>query len=65
MPADTKHEVVAPCQPRDTNIKVWRHMDVTKLVALMETRSLHFARADTLEDPFEGTFVSFPQSDTV
>lgn len=30
-------------------------MDVTRLVALMESRSLHFARADTLEDPFEGS----------
>lgn len=55
MPADTTHPVVAPCQPRDKNIKVWRYMDVTKLVAFMETRSLHFARADTLEDPFEGS----------
>ena len=55
MPADITHPVVAPCQPPDSNIKIWRYMDVTKLVALMETRSLHFARADTLQDPFEGS----------
>ena len=30
-------------------------MDVTKLVALMQSRSLHFARADTLGDRFEGS----------
>lgn len=55
MPADVTHPVVAPCQPPDSSIKIWRYMDVTRLVALMETRSLHFARADTLEDPFEGS----------
>lgn len=55
MPADTTHPVVAPCQPRDCEIRVWRYMDVTRLVAFMESRSLHFARADTLEDPFEGS----------
>ena len=55
MPADTTHPVVAPCQPCDNDIKVWRYMDLTRLVAFMETRSLHFARADTLDDPFEGS----------
>lgn len=55
MPANITHPVVAPCQPPDSNIKIWRYMDVTKLVALMETQSLHFARADTLQDPFEGS----------
>ena len=55
MPADIAHPVVAPCQPPDSGIKVWRYMDVTKLVALMQSRSLHFARADTLGDPFEGS----------
>ena len=55
MSADITHPVVAPCQPPDSSMKVWRYMDVTRLVALMETRSLHFARADTLDDPFEGS----------
>ena len=55
MSAVITHPVVAPCQPPDSNIKVWRYMDVTRLVALMETRCLHFARADTLDDPFEGS----------
>lgn len=55
MSADITHPVVAPCQPRNNDIKVWRYMDVTRLVALMETRCLHFARADTLEDPYEGS----------
>ena len=61
MPADVTHPVVAPCQPRDSSIKVWRYMDVTRLVALMQTRSLHFARADMLGDPFEGSLALLNQ----
>ncbi len=37
-------------------IKIWRYMDLTKLVAFLETGSLHFARADTLGDPYEGSW---------
>ena len=36
------------------NTTLWRYMDLTKLLALLETKSLYFARADTFEDPFEG-----------
>lgn len=61
MPADVTHPAVAPCQPPDSSIKVWRYMDVTRLVALMQTRSLHFARADTLGDPFEGSLARLNQ----
>jgi hypothetical protein len=31
-------------------------MDLTKLLSLLETRSLHFTRADSFEDPYEGTW---------
>ena len=55
MSANTTHPVVAPFQPRDNNIKVWRYLDVIRLTAFMATRSLFFARADTLGDPFEGS----------
>ena len=55
MPADVMHPVVAERQPDDPNIKVWRFMDVTKLVALLETCSLHFSRAGEFADPFEGS----------
>ena len=34
---------------------LWRYMDFTKFVSLLETRSLFFARADKLGDPFEGS----------
>lgn len=33
---------------------LWRYMDFTKFVSLLETSALHFARADKLGDPFEG-----------
>ena len=33
---------------------LWRYMDFAKFVALLEKRSLFFARADKLGDPFEG-----------
>src|SRR5579885_2982706 len=36
------------------DLQIWRYMDFAKFVAILETRALHFARADTLGDPFEG-----------
>ena len=56
MTANTEHKVVKLCQPSDGGIKIWRYMDLPKLVAFLETESLHFARADTLGDPFEGSW---------
>jgi len=47
-------------QPSDENQKVWRYMDFTKLISLLESSSLYFARADKFEDPFEG---SYPKED--
>jgi hypothetical protein len=41
--------------PKDRNVRIWRYMDFTKSVSLLETSSLFFARADLLEDPFEGS----------
>ena len=56
MTADIEHPVVATFQPSDRNIKIWRYMDLTKLVAFLETGSLYFARADTFGDPYEGSW---------
>ena len=36
--------------------KLWRYMDFTKLLSLLETKTLFFTRADKLGDPFEGCF---------
>ena len=39
--------------------KLWRYMDVNKLIALLETCCLFFARADRLGDPCEGALSPF------
>lgn len=43
-------------QPGNENVKVWRYMDFTKLVSLIDSRRLFFTRADKFEDPFEGSW---------
>ena len=43
-------------QPPDGNMKIWRYLDLLKLIDFLETRNLHFERADTLGDPHEGTW---------
>lgn len=43
-------------QPENEGIKVWRYMDFTKFVSLIDSRSLYFTRADNFEDPFEGSW---------
>jgi hypothetical protein len=35
--------------------RIWRYMDFTKLIWMLENKSLYFPRADRLNDPFEGT----------
>ncbi len=44
-------EVDKRCEPET---RLWRYMDFAKFVALLDTRSIHFARADVLGDSFEG-----------
>ena len=35
---------------------LWRYMDFTKFVSLLDRHALFFTRADKLGDPFEGTY---------
>jgi len=37
------------------NIRIWRYMDLSKLLSLLDTRALFFCRVDRLGDPFEAT----------
>ncbi len=46
-------------KPASDEVVIWRYMDFTKFVALLETAALFFARISHLDDPFEG---SFPKS---
>jgi len=43
-------------RPENEDIKIWRYMDFTKLVSLIDSRRLYFTRADKFEDPFEGSW---------
>lgn len=44
------------CQlPENLESRIWRYIDIPKLVALLDKRSLYFSRADLLGDPFEGS----------
>lgn len=43
-------------QPENEDVKVWRYMDFTKFVSLIDSRTLYFTRADNFEDPFEGSW---------
>ena len=42
-------------EPENVTVKIWRYMDFTKFVSLLDLRSLYFVRSDLLGDPFEGT----------
>ncbi len=35
--------------------KIWRYIDFTKFVSLLDKKALYFTRIDKLSDPFEGT----------
>jgi hypothetical protein len=45
------HRFIAP---PDSGAKVWRYMDFTKFVSLLDTEALFFSRADQLSDTWEG-----------
>ena len=42
--------------PKDENCKIWRYMDITKLLFTLEKKNLFFSRADKLGDLFEGVW---------
>ena len=42
--------------PPPLDAVLWRYMDFTKYVSILEKQSLFFARADKLGDPFEGSY---------
>jgi hypothetical protein len=41
--------------PADPGARLWRFMDFTKYVAMLDRRAVFFTRADQFADPFEGT----------
>jgi hypothetical protein len=45
-------------KPKSENTIIWRYLDFTKFVSLLENRSIFFCRADMLGDKFEGAFTN-------
>ncbi len=41
--------------PSDESLMVWRYLDLSKFMSLLETSSLYFTRSDKFIDPYEGT----------
>lgn len=39
----------------DSETVIWRFLDFTKFVSMLDSNSLYFSRIDTLQDPFEGS----------
>jgi len=42
--------------PQETDIRIWRYLDFTKFVSLLDRQALFFARSHKLNDPFEGSY---------
>lgn len=38
------------------NLKIWRYIDLTQLLSILERDALWFNRVDNFEDPMEGSF---------
>ena len=51
--AQEQYPVATP--PDVPEIRIWRYMDFTKFVSMLEHKGLFFPRADLLGDPFEGS----------
>jgi hypothetical protein len=50
--------------PADLDVKIWRYMDFTQFVNMLEEKGLLFIRTDLLDDKFEGT-MSRPLHDSL
>ncbi len=53
---EKKESITVFVPPQNTNIKIWRYMDFTKYISILETKSLYFPLISELNDPFEGSF---------
>jgi hypothetical protein len=42
--------------PNDLDVPVWRYMDFTKFVSMLENKGIFFPMVAKLQDPFEGSF---------
>jgi hypothetical protein len=42
-------------EPPDTNVRIWRYMDLAKLLSILQRGAFFFPKASLLGDPFEGS----------
>jgi hypothetical protein len=42
--------------PANPNVSIWRYMDLTKFLWMLQEKALFFTRADFLGDPYEGHY---------
>jgi hypothetical protein len=56
-PQPRENKLKHPCfpQPGDTSLRVWRYLDLAKLIWLLENKKLYLTRLDLLNDPHEGS----------
>ncbi|GAB2526835.1 hypothetical protein [Spirosoma aerophilum] len=52
---DIDNELFTP--PADKNVPIWRYMDFTRFVSLLNSGSLYLTRCDQFDDHFEGSVV--------
>jgi hypothetical protein len=52
-----KHPIFA--SPEDENERVWRYIDFSKFISILDRRALYFTRADKFNDMFEGSYSKF------
>jgi hypothetical protein len=48
--------------PKNINCKIWRYMDLSKFISLLEYEKLYCTRIDKFEDPFEGNWPIIDES---
>ena len=42
--------------PQNLQIKIWRYMDFTKFVSMLENKGIFFPSLAMFDDPFEGSY---------
>jgi hypothetical protein len=53
---DTRAPYTLFMPPENLDVRVWRYMDFTKFVSMLEKRGLFLPMVSELEDPFEGSY---------
>jgi hypothetical protein len=56
VPASVPEYVGANMMEEDTQLKIWRYMDLAKFVSLISRRELYFACVSDFQDPYEGVY---------